>query len=612
MGLTGKKHSPPNFAVKSFTKFIKMKTRKHLFSIFALLTIAFAMTFTACEKDDPKQIGNPPSITLSVETVSSLTGAEVSSNLTINAPEGVKSLTVLKNGVPFGTQNFNGETTATYAFKYTISETSPGTLINFSFQAIDNLDRTSTIKNFAVTVTEVVREIVQVSGNITGNVTWTSDKIYRLNGFVRVQDGGVLTIQPGTLVIGNRESKGTLIVQMGGKIIADGTAEKPIIMTSEKAPGLRNPGDWGGLVVCGRARNNITVATGQPTELEGGYGGFHGGNNDNDNSGIIRYVRIEYAGVPINPNEEVNSLTLGSVGRGTIIENVMCSYGLDDAFEWFGGNVDGKNLIAYRNLDDDFDVDLGFSGNIQFALSIRGANLADQSGSNGFEVDNNGSGSNAQPFTSAVFANITVIGPKATRETPISLQFQHAAQLRRNSRISIYNSFLTGYPWGLYIDDDRAGSGQAFLDNELQIRNVILAGVEHWGGNGYGSAGTVFTGAPSNGAQHPNNPRGVALRSHANFPGGQQAYEDHFNTVAFNNTLMPKWQDAGINPSLFQDDVINPLPLANSMLLTAARWTNTPKAEGAFFQKVPFIGAFGTTNWTLGWAEWNCHIVKYY
>ena len=577
-----------------------------------LLAMLFlAIVTTGCKKEEEKPVGDPPSITLSAESVNALTGTSVSTNLTINAPEGLKQLVILKNGVPFKTENYNGETTATYNFTYNITETSPGSVVNFTFQAIDKLDRFSTLKTFAITVVEEVKEIVEVSGNITGNVTWTSNKIYRLNGFVRVQDGAVLTIQPGTLVIGNRASKGTLIIQMGGRIIADGTPDKPIVMTSERAPGQRNPGDWGGLVICGRARNNVTESTGQPTELEGGYGGLHGGQNDEDNSGIIRYVRIEFAGVPINPNEEVNSLTLGSVGSATVIENVMCSYGLDDGFEFFGGTVNGKNLIVYRGLDDDFDVDLGWRGNVQFALGIREQNLADQSGSNGFEVDNNGAGSPAQPFTSGVFANVTIIGPKANRETPISLQFQHAAQLRRNSRLSIYNSFMTGYPWGLYVDDDRAGSGQAFLDNELQIRNLILAGVEHWGGNGYGSAGTVFTGPPSNGNQHPNNPRGVALRSHANFPGGQAAYEAHFNTPAFNNTLMPKWQDAGINPSLFEDGVVNPVPLAGSMLLTAAKWDNTPKA-GAFFQKVNFIGAVGTQNWTAPWAEWNCHIVKYY
>ncbi|MBW6460226.1 MAG: hypothetical protein K0B08_06590 [Bacteroidales bacterium] len=575
--------------------------------IIALALLAMSGFFAGCNDDDDQ--GAAPAMTLSAEAVSNIIGNEVTTTVTINAPEGLKTLVILKNGAPFSSVPFNNETNTTYDFKYSIEDLPFGTVINFTFQAIDKLDRTSSIKTFAVTI--ISKEIIEVSGNITGNVTWNEDKIWRLNGFVRVQDGGKLTIEPGTLVIGDRESKGTLIVQMGGQIFADGKADKPIVMTSERGPGLRNPGDWGGLVMCGRARNNITDATGQPTELEGGYGGFHGGTNDNDNSGIVRFVRIEFAGIPINPNEEVNSLTMGSVGRQTIIENVMCSYGLDDAYEWFGGSVDGKYLIAYRNLDDDLDVDLGFSGNIQYALCIRGVTLADQSGSNGFEVDNNGTGSSATPFTTAIFANVTIAGAKGNRETPISLQFQHAAQLRRNSRISIYNSVMTGYPNGLYIDDDKPGSGQAFLDNELQIRNVILAGVEHWGGNGYGSAGDVFTGTPSNGAQHPNNPRGVALKSHANFPGGQDAYEAHFNTASFNNKLLAKWQDAGLNPSLFDEGVVNPLPLAGSMLLNGAKWDNTPKA-GAYFDKVSFIGAFGNDDWTADWAEWRCDIVTYF
>lgn len=455
------------------------------------------------------------------------------------------------------------------------------------------------------------KKVVEVSGELTGNVKLDADTIYKLKGFVRVMDGATLTIEPGTVIIGERSSKGTLIVQMGGKIIADGTASKPIIMTSEKEPGFRNPGDWGGLVICGKAKNNVTETTGSPTELEGGYGAFHGGNDDNDNSGILRYVRIEYAGIPINPNEEVNSLTMGSVGSGTIIENVMCAYGLDDAFEWFGGTVNCKNLIAYRCLDDDFDVDFGYRGNVQFALSIRGAMLADQSGSNGFEVDNNGSGSSATPFTSAVFANVTVIGPKGEREDPINLQFQHAAQLRRNSRISIYNSFMTGFPNGLYIDDDKAGSGQAFLDNELQIRNVVLAGVEHWGGNGYGTAGTIFTTAPANGLDHPSNPRGKALKSHANFPGGDSTFVAHFKSTAFNNLLMPKWSDAGISATLWDDSKPTLVLNTGSALASAAKWDNTPKA-GSFFQQVAYIGAIGTIDWTAGWAEWNCHIAKYW
>jgi len=280
---------------------------------------------------------------------------------------------------------------------------------------------------------------------------------------------------------------------------------------------------------------------------------------------------------------------------------VLCAYGLDDAFEWFGGNVDGKYLVAYRNLDDDLDVDLGYSGNVQYALCIRGASLADQSGSNGFEVDNDGAGSGNTPFTSATFSNISIIGPKATRETPISLQFQHCAQLRRNSRIKIHNSFLTGYPDGLFING--SGSAAAAEAGELRVRNTILSGVEHWGGSGWGSAGTVFTGPPSNGNQHPNNPRGNALKTDAD--GFDIAA--WFNTPAFNNQLMAKWQDAGISPSIFELGTPTVLPNSGSVLLSGASFDGLP----GYFDQVPFRGAFGTTDWTQGWVDWNCALTSY-
>jgi hypothetical protein len=587
------------------------KQNRKAFMNLALSTIILAVFFilSACD-DTEAELKPAPTITISETSALNVSGEVVKTTISVNAPEGAKTLTILKNGVPDAQVPLSGETSLEHEFEYTVEPLPFGTVLNFTFVVTDNKDRQSDIKTFAVTI--IAKPIVEVpEGNITGNATWTADKIWRVNGFVRVQDGGKLTIEPGTLVIGDRESKGTLIVQMGGQIFAEGTADKPIVMTSENPPGQKEPGDWGGLVICGRAPNNVTAATGQPVELEGGYGGFHGGNDPNDNSGVLRYVRIEYAGIPINPNEEVNTLTMGSVGRGTTIEYVMASYGLDDSFEWFGGTVDCKYLIAYRGLDDDLDVDLGYSGRVQYALSIRGASLADQSGSNGFEVDNNGAGSAAQPFTSGVFANVSVIGPKKTRETAISLQFQHAAQLRRNSRISIYNSFMTGYPDGLFIDDARAGSGQAALDGHLQIRNVYLAGVNHWGGNGYGSAGSIFTGAPSNGVQHPNNPRGNALKSDVNFPGGHAAMVNWFNTAEFNNHLIAKWEDLGIDGSMFDLGIPKVIPNAGSMLLNAAKWDNTPKADN-FFDKVPYVGAFGTTDWTAGWAEWNSHTVRYF
>jgi len=446
--------------------------------------------------------------------------------------------------------------------------------------------------------TDSTKSIVEVSGSITGARTWDKDTIYRLNSYVRVESGATLTIEAGTVIFGDNETKGTLIVQTGGKIYANGTAADPIIMTSEKEPGLRNPGDWGGLVICGLATNNIAGGT---AELEGGYGAFHGGTNDADNSGSITYVQICYAGVPINPNEEVNSLTMGSVGSGTVIENVMCAYGLDDSFEFFGGTVNCKNLIAYRGFDDDFDVDNGYVGNVQFCFAVRGQSFADQSGSNGFEVDNDGAGSSNTPFTSPTFSNVTEIGPKEDRTTTISTLFNNAAQLRRNNKIKIHNSFFTGYPNGIYIDG--TGTSANCTADELKIRNCVIAGVDNWGGNGYGEAGVIFgVGTVANGVAHPTNPKGFPLKTN------DVAFDDSawFHTPAYGNLALDKWQDAGIDPTIFDLGTPGVLPLGGSALLTGASFTGM----ASWFSSVAYKGAFGTTNWTT-WGDFNCSITDY-
>lgn len=447
------------------------------------------------------------------------------------------------------------------------------------------------------TPTPTTKTIKDVSGDITGSVTWDADTIYRLNSYVRIQSGGVLTIEPGTVIFGDTETKGTLVVQQGGKLMAEGTASAPIVFTSEKDPGLRNPGDWGGVVLCGKAPNNISTGV---SELEGGYGGFHGGSDPTDNSGVLKYVQICYAGVPINPNQEVNSLTLGSVGSGTTIDHVMCAYGLDDSFEWFGGNVNCSHLIAYRGFDDDFDVDNGYSGNVQFGFGVRGASFSDQSGSNGFEVDNDGSGSTNTPYTSATFSNMTMIGPKGNRETNISTQFQNAAQLRRNNKLKIYNSVFTGYPNGIYIDG--AGTVANAQADELQVRYSIIAGVDNWGGNGYGSAGTVFSGAPANGADHPTNPKGIPLKTtEAGFD-----VTAWFTTASYGNSVMDKYQDAGIDPTIFDLGTPGVLPTSGSALLSGANFTGL----SSFFTTVSHKGAFGTDNWA-SWCDWNCALTDY-
>lgn len=445
--------------------------------------------------------------------------------------------------------------------------------------------------------TTPTKTIVEVkAGSITTNTKWTKDKIYRLNGFVRVgldpknKDGApgvegiTLEIEAGTVIFGDRESQGTLIVQRGNKIIAQGTESEPIIFTSERAPGAREAGDWGGVVICGKATNN---QPGGEAQLEGGYDGWHGGNNDADNSGILKYVRIDYAGTPINPNQEVNSLTLGSVGSGTVIDYVQCSYGLDDAFEWFGGAVNAKHLISYRCLDDDFDVDFGYHGTVQYGIAIRDANTADQSGSNGFEVDNDGQGTSNTPFTSGQFSNMTIIGPKKDRNKTISVQFQNAMHLRRSNKIKIYNSVFTAFPNGLFLDGSVTLANAA--NGELVLKNNILTGVDLWGANGYGTGGSVT---------FPN-PIGVEIKSTGNV--GAETADVWFKKAEFSNQTFPKWQDLGIDGSLFDVGVqIQFLPANNSILLSGASFNNLTG-----FEVVAYRGAFGSTDWTKTWANFT-------
>jgi len=591
-----------------------------------LVSIALVSTtifVSSCDDDEPTA-GAPPSVQVAPLTTQGLPGDQVTAQVSITAPEGLQELTILKNGANFDTEIFSGETTATYDFEYTIEELPIGSVVNFTFQALDNMDRYSNLTTVAVTVSG--KTIVDVSGVISANTTWTADNIYRLKGFVRVGDdakrgggtnvtGITLTIEPGTVIVGERASKGTLIVQRGNKIMAVGTEAEPIVFTSERAPGQRQGGDWGGLVIVGRAVNN----QGANVELEGGYGAYHGigdtpiADPDTDNSGELKYVRIEFAGIPINPNQEVNSLTMGSIGSGTVIDYVQTSYGLDDGFEWFGGKADAKHLIVYRGADDDFDVDFGFSGNIQWALGIRDNTLADQSGSNGFEVDNDGSGTAATPFTSAVFSNVTIIGPKKNKDLNIQDNFQNAMHLRRNNKLKIYNSVFTAYPNGLFVDGSGTIANAAAA--ELQLRNVYIAGVDAWGGNGFGSVATTkeqeVTGLPfGTNVQNPQLPRGFMFATTADI-GGQVA-QDWFLTAASKNALYAKWTDLMLPEAIFDIGATTVLPGAGSPLLgKTGLWDNTP-AAGAFFDKtVNYIGAFGATDWTANWTNFNPQATTY-
>lgn len=319
---------------------------------------------------------------------------------------------------------------------------------------------------------------------------------YTLKGWVYIADGATLTIEPGTVIKGDKQTKAALITEPGGKLIARGTQTQPIVFTSELPAGSRKPGDWGGIILCGKAPNNNGVLAQQ---IEGGPRTKHGGADADDNSGVLQYVRIEFAGYPFEKDKEINGLTLGSVGRGTTIDHVQVSYSNDDSFEWFGGTVNCKHLIAYRGWDDDFDTDNGFSGSVQYGLAIRDSKIADASQSNGFESDNNAGGSTAEPYTTATFSNITFLGPKTfdanfqntagyingggmNPENGSSMgRFQAAMHIRRNSRLNCYNSVAIGWPVGLILDNEKGNTQQAATEGLLKLHRIVFAGMDATG-----------------------------------------------------------------------------------------------------------------------------------
>jgi hypothetical protein len=319
---------------------------------------------------------------------------------------------------------------------------------------------------------------VNVSGIITANTTWTKNNVYLLQGLVFVDSGVTLTIEAGTVVRGDANTAvSALVIQRGAKIIANGTPCNPIVFTSSKAIGARVKGDWGGLIIEGRAPNNLGVEV--PIEGIGATNlrGRHGGTISNDNSGSLTYARIEYAGFVIAANNEMNSLTMGSVGNGTTIHHVQASFGMDDAFEWFGGSVNCSHLVAYRTLDDDFDTDNGYSGLVQFALGVKDPAVSDDplvSTSEGFESDNNGTAPfTILPKTSASFYNVTQIGAyRCTNNAggitqPTAIGFRRGARIRRNSELKIFNSILMNNFRGLVMDADVIANGQAAFKNNV-------------------------------------------------------------------------------------------------------------------------------------------------
>ncbi|MEX1257540.1 MAG: hypothetical protein WEG36_07985 [Gemmatimonadota bacterium] len=348
--------------------------------------------------------------------------------------------------------------------------------------------------------------------NVTQNRTLHADTVYTISGFIQVTNGAQLTIQVGTRIEGDFDIPGSsLFITRGSRIVANGTAMNPIVFTSSRPVGQRRPGDWGGLILVGNGiinRGSPSIIEGTGTSEANPEQNYAGGTDNNDNSGTLRYVRVEFAGFPAAENQELNALTMAAVGSGTTIEFVQVLLGLDDSFEWFGGAVNARNLISYEAGDDHFDASEGYAGNVQYMIAFQSFQPEPRAGiaggvasdPQGFENDGCAAGTcnggnnneNAQPFTVPVFANFTLIGaPLGAWE---SSSGNIGMMLRRGVGGLYVNGVVARYSRaGISIRGDN--TNQRRVDNLLAVRNVYLTEVT-----------STFQGGPApgsgTGAQH--------------------------------------------------------------------------------------------------------------
>ncbi|HJU42089.1 MAG TPA: hypothetical protein VJ691_04710 [Vicinamibacterales bacterium] len=401
------------------------------------------------------------------------------------------------------------------------------------------------------------KPVFVVTGSITGRENWTSNNYYVLRGAVFVEDGATLNIAAGTRVIGEAGSVGTLIVKRGGRLNAIGTRTAPIVFTSDQPVGSRARGDWGGIIINGRA----------PVNLEGGEAagegdtGVYGGDNPNDNSGSLRYVRVEFAGVEFSPDNELNGIAFQGVGRGGSYEFIQVHMNRDDALEWFGGTADIKYAVASNAADDSFDWTFGWSGRAQFIAITQRGDDAD----NGIEADNNEFNNNVLPRSNPQIYNITLCGDPDRNE---GAEGPRAGNLRRGTAFTIRNFLITGFKTvGFQIETTAATTSQ--VDNGTSQMGAGVA----WGmpTNMHASVTTYI-----NSGRFPNI-RTTATDAEVGISAAGCSHHEN-----------PNFQPSGV------------ATLAGGQLAPIQ-----PPNDG-FFEAVTFIGAVPPApadNWMTGWTS---------
>lgn len=434
----------------------------------------------ACGDDDPvAPAGTPPA----PAGVTAVAQSEASVLVGWNTVTGATSY-VLERADPASPGTFAAVGGAITTTSYSDEGLTPGAAYSYRVAAV-NGNGTGSF-SAPVNVTLEGGAVETLSGNYTTDRSLSADTVYTLSGYVKFAGGSTLTIPAGTTIVGDPNTAGSsLWILPGSRIEAEGTATAPIVFTSGKPAGSRAPGDWGGIIIVGNGIINRsgTVLTEGPQGITEPYSG---GTDNTDNSGTLRYARIEFAGYDVSAGagQELNSLSMYAVGSGTTIEYVQSLAGLDDSFEWFGGAVDGRYLVSYESGDDHFDWSEGYRGRNQFLIALQSARLQPAAGTGalssdpqGFEGDGcAGTGCDlgfaSQPFSVPVFANFTVVGPGTG--TVLTGSGDVGMVLRRGTGGYLTNGIVARWQrQGLSVRDPETSA--MMTSDSLNVSNLLLA-----------------------------------------------------------------------------------------------------------------------------------------
>lgn len=384
---------------------------------------------------------------------------------------------------------------------YTDAGLKANTLYRYRVFATRNGQRSAASGEATVTTLNFGNAAAVINADIVANRTLYADTAYTLSGFIHVANGATLTIQPGTIIKGDFNVLGSsLLILKGAKIQAVGTADAPIVFTSSRPAGQRQPGDWGGLILVGNAPNNRSGAVaveGSGTDGSTVVSGknytvvYNGGNVATDNSGTLSYVRVEFGGFAPVQDQEFNSFTFCAIGSGTRASYLESLDGLDDSYEFFGGGFDIDHLVAFETADDHFDMSEGWSGRMQYLIGINTVQLTPRTGAGSYSVDLegiendgcNGSGCdlgfNSTPFTIPLVANFTLIG--CGQASCMGPNGGHGMMLRRGTGGYYVNGVVARWTTdGVSLRDSatftRLGNTRTpSATADLQLRNILFA-----------------------------------------------------------------------------------------------------------------------------------------